>query len=92
MFQGLAKGSHIATVGPVQIAWHSGQPTNPGTPAAKSPALASQPSAPKEEDSAMDGSVPVPVPVEDAPADDPHMHEETDAGGWGADDDGFGMM
>ncbi|KAL1952161.1 hypothetical protein VTO73DRAFT_1310 [Trametes versicolor] len=88
--QGLAKGSHIATVGPVQIAWHSGQPTNPGTPAAKSPALASQPSAPKEEDSAMDGSVP--VPVEDAPADDPHMHEETDAGGWGADDDGFGMM
>lgn len=90
MFQGLAKGSHIATVGPVQIAWHSGQPTNPGIPAAKSPALASQPSAPKEEDSAMDASVP--APVEDAAADDPHMHEETDAGGWGADDDGFGMM
>ncbi|KAI0639206.1 hypothetical protein C8Q77DRAFT_46053 [Trametes polyzona] len=91
--QGLAKGSHIATVGPVQISWFAGQPTNSGSAAAsKSPAPAGQPaSAPREEDSAMDGSAP--APSDDADSHHLHtMHEEADAGGWGGEDDGFGMM
>ncbi|KAI0374368.1 hypothetical protein BV20DRAFT_1041340 [Pilatotrama ljubarskyi] len=87
--QGLAKGSQIATVGPVQISWYSDQPTKTGSAAAsKSPAPPSQPSEAPKEDSAMDGSVP--APSEDV--DDSHMQEETDTGGWGAEDDGFGRM
>ncbi|KAI0824150.1 hypothetical protein BC628DRAFT_1323183 [Trametes gibbosa] len=92
--QGLAKGTHIATVGPVQISWQAGQSTqtNGAIAASKSPATLGQPtSTPKEEDSAMDGTLPGPSELE-ANADDSHMHEVSDAAGWGAEDDGFGMM
>ncbi|KAH9853210.1 hypothetical protein C2E23DRAFT_778151 [Lenzites betulinus] len=91
--QGLAKGAHIATVGPVQLSWHTGQTTQPSiTAASKSPATLGKPAiTPKEEDSAMDGSLPEPSELE-VGADDSHMHEVSDSAGWGADDDGFGMM
>ncbi|CDO72420.1 hypothetical protein BN946_scf184977.g119 [Trametes cinnabarina] len=88
--QGLAKGSHIPTVGPVHISWHSDRPTTAGNAAAsKSPAPAAQPSEGPKEDSTMADSS-VPAPVEEA--DDSHMHEEIDAGGWGGEDDAFGMI
>ncbi|KAI0361838.1 hypothetical protein OH77DRAFT_466862 [Trametes cingulata] len=87
--QGLAKGSQIATVGPVQISWYSDQQSKAGSGAvSKSPAPPAKPSDAPKEDSAMDGGAS--APSEDV--DDSHMHEETDTGGWGAEDDGFGMM
>ncbi|KAI0768482.1 hypothetical protein BD413DRAFT_605283 [Trametes elegans] len=87
--QGLAKGSHIATVGPVQISWVSGQQTNASSAAvSKSPAPSAQPSAAPKEDVAMDGG----ASAHPEEADDSHMHDEVDAGGWGGDDDGFGMI
>ncbi|KAI0670098.1 hypothetical protein C8Q78DRAFT_167784 [Trametes maxima] len=91
--QGFAKGSHIATVGPVQISWYSGQPMHPGAAATttavpKSSSPQGRPAEAPKEDSAMDGSADLPAEEHD----DAHMHEESDAGGWGAEDDGFGMM
>ncbi|KAI0336015.1 hypothetical protein GY45DRAFT_572451 [Cubamyces sp. BRFM 1775] len=92
--QGLAKGSQIATVGPVQISWYTDRPTNPGSAAAsKSPAPSAQPSdAPREEDSAMDGGASAHLHSHIEETDDSHMHEEIEAGGWGGDDDAFGMI
>ncbi|OSD06024.1 hypothetical protein PYCCODRAFT_1070348 [Trametes coccinea BRFM310] len=91
--QGLAKGSHIATVGPVQISWHSDRPTNAGSAAAsKSPAPSAQQASegPKEDSTMTDSSAPAHPEPENA--EDSHMHEEVDTGGWGDEDDAFGML
>ena len=80
--QGYAKGAHIAAIGPVQLAWFSGQATS-----AAARGASAAPDASKEGEDEGAG----------APADDDahmhmHMPEEVEAGGWGGDDDGFGMM
>ncbi|KAI0757205.1 hypothetical protein C8Q80DRAFT_1092235 [Daedaleopsis nitida] len=87
--QGFAKGSHIALVGPVQVSWYTGQSSGTltqGPSASPAPASAS---SDVHKDIAMDG---VSASIEDR--DDLHMHEEAEdeAGRWGGDDDGFGML
>ncbi|OCH96612.1 hypothetical protein OBBRIDRAFT_815871 [Obba rivulosa] len=83
--QGLAKGAHIATVGPVQISWHASRQQGAAiTPTA-------QPSAP-ESSAATGEKTPFDVrPASPVDADDSTFHEMT-ASGWGGDDDGFGML
>ena len=85
--QGFTKGSHIALVGPVQVSWFTG-------PAGGT--LTQTPSA-APASSAMDTRKEAPATDSAAPTDDvdSHMHHEEpepETGGWGADDDGFGMM
>ena len=84
MNQGLAKGSNIPVVGPVQISWHAGQSTSSAPTQKNSPTPAEQPSTEPPETRAM------------SPAhEDSHMpEEEVIAGGWGGDDadDDFGML
>ena len=88
--QGFAKGSHIALVGPVQVSWHSGQSS--GTFVRAPSASPAAPHAPEAKDAIASAS-----DVPDTSADtamDTQMHapEDVEVGGWGGDDDGFGMM
>lgn len=84
--QGLAKGTHMATVGAVQVSWFSGQAAARTLPHAPRSASAPSTSEPHKDVAIVD------VPPDDS---DSHVHHEEvgpDTGGWGGDDDGFGMM
>ena len=89
--QGFAKGAHIALVGPVQVAWHTGSATGtlvqtpsvaPQTSASASVAVLDSASGPK------DGAS---MSIDDM-GEDSHMPEEVGMSGWGVDDDDSGMM
>ncbi|TBU35050.1 hypothetical protein BD311DRAFT_681408 [Dichomitus squalens] len=86
--QGFAKGSHIALVGPVQVSWFTGHATGTLTQA---PSAATASSGTDSQKNATVTHSP------SAPADDTDSHMlqeevEPEAGGWAADEDGFGMM
>ena len=76
------KGTHIATVGPVQVSWFTGQAAVSTLFHASPTASAASPTDPHKN-----------AAMPDAPPDDTdsHMHHEEaepDTGGWGGDDDG----
>ena len=91
--QGFAKGAHIALVGPVQVAWYAGSAT--GTlvqaPSAAAPASASASTSALDSSSGPKDGAPMSMAIDDL-GEDSHIPDAVETGGWGADDDGFGMM
>ncbi|EMD41690.1 hypothetical protein CERSUDRAFT_110267 [Gelatoporia subvermispora B] len=84
--QGLAKGAHIATIGPVQISWYANQQhATAVTPRTHS--SAPEATSATEEKTSFDAR-----PASPVDADDTTFHEEMAVSGWGGDDDGFGML
>ncbi|KII93454.1 hypothetical protein PLICRDRAFT_131242 [Plicaturopsis crispa FD-325 SS-3] len=82
--QGLAKGSNISTIGPVQVSWYADNPSASTTPVPKT-----TPHTPVND--APDVHIPEQI-HEHSPV---HMEEEVAASGWGGDgdgEDGMGML
>ncbi|KAI0082217.1 hypothetical protein K474DRAFT_1634213 [Panus rudis PR-1116 ss-1] len=97
--QGLAKGTSIAMVGPVQISWYTGQPNGTHAPKALTPATKSaMPTSPSTKMNVDDSSAPLNAERQEVRPDNHapepgHQDDEVVAGGWGDDaEDGFGML
>ncbi|KAH9944557.1 uncharacterized protein BXZ73DRAFT_97037 [Epithele typhae] len=88
--QGFAKGSQIATVGGVQLSWHAG----PSGPSKTSTVPVSASAATlADADSRVYGREAAEGASEDVNEDSAmHAPDDIEVGGWGVDDDGFGMM
>ncbi|KAH9921931.1 uncharacterized protein BXZ73DRAFT_39181 [Epithele typhae] len=88
--QGFAKGSQIATVGGVQLSWHAG----PSGPSKTSTVPVSASAATlADADSRVYGREAAEGVPEDVNEDSAmHAPDDIEVGGWGVDDDGFGMM
>jgi RNA-binding protein 26 len=92
--QGLAKGQSISQLGPVQVSWHTGQPSATTTKSNKamSPVIPSKDV--KDDKAAGDESAQLSHGDEHERHRSPHPEEEVVANGWGGDrdEDGMGML